>query len=266
MGIINIIVLIKQVPDPKAYVGLKEDGTLDREKAAAVINPYDKNALEAALGLKQHLDARITVISMGPPMAEDALRNALAMGADDAYLLSDRKLGGSDTLATAYALSCAVRKVGKYDLVLCGMEASDGNTAQVGPEIAERLGIAQLTWVEKFDLDGDTVIASRMLEGGREQVRVKLPALLTITNTANVPRYPTFGGILKSEQKSVTLWSASDVEVEDAKVGLSGSPTKIRKIDRAVSQRSKFMPEGCSVEETLENLLKRLHEDGVQLG
>src|SRR5271157_13168 len=265
MVALNIIVLIKQVPDPNAFVGLKEDGTLDREKAAAVINPYDKNALEAALLLKQQQDAWITVISMGPPNAENALRNALAMGADDAYLLSDRKLGGCDTLATAYALSCAVRKVGNYDLILCGMEATDGNTAQVGPEIAERLGISQLTWVDQFTLDGDYVNARRMLEGGHEQVRAKLPVLLTITNTANTPRYPTFGGILKAEKQTVTPWTADDAEIDETKVGLVGSPTKIRKIDRAVSSRSKYTPEGCSVAETLDNLLIKLQDDGVQL-
>ena len=137
-------------------------------------------------------------------------------------------------------------------------EATDGNTAQVGPEIAERLGISQLTYIERFGIDEDSVEASRMLEGGREKVRVKLPALLTITNTANEPRYPTFGGILKATKQTVTAWGVSDVDIDENKVGLGGSPTKIRKIDRAVSQRSKYMVEGCSCGDSLDILLTKL--------
>lgn len=262
----HVIVLLKQVPDPKGYVRIKEDGTLDREKARSIINPYDKNALEAALEIKGKYNAKITAISMGPLKAEDALREALAMGADEAVLLSDKKLAGSDTLATSYALSKVIEKLEQHDLILCGMEATDGNTGQVGPEIAERLEIPQLTYVEKFEIKGDFVEARRMLEGGYERLKVKLPALLTITNTANEPRNTTFSGVMKAVKKYIQIWSASDIEVDENKVGLMGSPTKIKKMKKTVSHRNKYIVKGESVDAALDNLLGRLKEDGVVLG
>ncbi|MFQ6116184.1 MAG: electron transfer flavoprotein subunit beta/FixA family protein, partial [bacterium] len=220
----------------------------------------------AALKIKEKYDAKITVISMGPPKAEDALREALAMGADEGILFSDRKLAGSDTLATSYALSCAIRKIGCYNLILCGMEATDGNTGQVGPGVAERLGIPQLTYIEDFEIKGNYIEAKRMLEGGYERVRVKHPALLTITNTANEPRNTTFAGIIKATKQSLTTWSASDIKVDESKIGLSGSPTKIKKIEKAVSQRRKYIVEGETIDEVLDNLLKKLEEEGINLG
>jgi len=262
----NIVVLLKQVPDPKGYVRIKEDGTLDRETAKSIINPYDKNALEAALEIKEKYNAKITVISMGPPKAEEALREALAMGADEAILLSDKKLAGSDTLATSYALSRAIKKLGSYDLILCGMEATDGNTGQVGPEVAERLGIPQLTYVEKFEIEGDFIEAKRMLEGGYERLKVKLPALLTITNTANEPRNTTFSGVIKAVNKYISAWSASDVDIDENKVGLMGSPTKIKKIEKTVSHRNKYIIKGETVGAVVDNLLNKLKEDGISLG
>jgi electron transfer flavoprotein beta subunit len=262
---VNVIVLLKQVPDPKGYVRIKEDGTLDREKSKSIINPYDKNALEAALELKSKHNAKITVVSMGPLKAEDALREALAMGADEAVLISDKKLAGSDTLATSYALSRAIRKLGGYNLILCGMEATDGNTGQVGPEIAERLGIPQLTFVEKFEIKGEFVEARRMLEGGYERLKVKLPAILTITNTANEPRNTTFSGITKAVNQPMLIWSTSDIEADESKIGLMGSPTKIKKIEKTVSHRNKYIVKGESVDAIVDKLLDKLKEDGVSL-
>lgn len=262
----RVLVLLKQVPDPKGYVRIKEDGTLDRERARSIINPYDKNALEAALQLKGEHNTKITVLSMGPLKAEDALREALAMGANEAVLLSDRKLAGSDTLATSYALSRAIRKLGPCDLILCGMEATDGNTGQVGPEIAERLGIPQLTYVEKFEIKGDFVEARRMLEGGYERLKVRLPALLTITNTANEPRNTTFSGVIKAVKKNLVVWSTSEIEVDENKIGLRGSPTKIRKLAKTVSHRNRYIVKGETVDAVLDNFLNRLKEDGVNLG
>ena len=261
----DIVVLLKQVPDPKGFVRIKKDGTIDRENAKSIINPYDKNALEAALEIKEKHRAKITVISMGPSKADDALREALAMGADEAILLSDRSLAGSDTLASSYALSMAVRKIGSYDLILCGMEASDGNTAQVGPEIAECLKIPQLTYIEKFDINGDFVEARRMLEGGYESLRVRLPALLTITNTANVPRDTRFSGIMEAVKKNVPTWSASYIEADLSKLGLAGSPTKIKKIERSVSKRNRCVLKGETAN-VVDNLLTKLREDGINLG
>ncbi len=262
---VNIIVLIKQVPDPKAHVSIKEDGTLDRERAKAVINPYDRYAIEAALKVKEKLGAKVIALSMGPPKAEDALREALAMGVDEAILLSDRRLAGSDTLATSYALSRAIRKIGHYDLILCGMETVDGNTGQVGPEIAEHLGIPQITYVENFEIRDGFVRAKRLIEGGYEILRSKLPVLLTITNTGEEPRCATFLGVVKAVKKDIVVCSIDDIGVEEDSVGLKGSPTKVKKIERAVLCRSKYIVKGGSVEEIVDNLLKKLEEDGIDL-
>ena len=263
---LHIIVLIKQVPDPHGFVGIKPDGTLDREKGRAIINPYDKNALEAALRVKEHTGAKITVLSMGPPKAEDTLREALALGADDAILLSDRKFAGSDTLATSFALSGAIKQLGMYHLVLCGMEATDGNTGQVGPGVAERLDIPQLTYVEDFEIHGTYLEAKRMIEGGHEIVQVNFPALLTITNTANTPRDTVFRDILRAIKHDLITWSASYINMDPAKIGLGGSPTKLKKIEKVVSPRKKYMVEGETFDEVLDNLLKRLDEENITPG
>lgn len=261
----NLIVLLKQVPDPKGYVSIKEDGTLDREKARSIINPYDKNALEAAIEIKDRCNAKIIAISMGPPKAEDALREALAMGADEAVLLSDIKLAGSDTLATSYALSKAIEKLEPYNLILSGMETTDGNTGQVGPEVAERLGIPQLTYIKRFEIKGDFIEAERLLEGGYERLKTELPALLTITNTANEPRNTTFSGILKAVKKRVNVWSANDIGADEIKVGLTGSPTKIKNVEKTISKRNKYMIKGENLESMLDDLLNKFKEDHLSL-
>jgi electron transfer flavoprotein beta subunit len=261
----NIVVFLKQVPDPKGFIRIKKDGTIDRENSKSIINPYDKNALEAALQVRERYGAKITVITMGPAKASDALREALALGADEAILLSDRCLAGSDTLASSYALSMAVRKLESYDLILCGMEASDGNTAQVGPEIAERLGIPQLTYVDKFEVIGDFVEARRMIEGGYERLRVRLPALLTVTNTANVPRDTRFSGIIGAMKKDVSTWSASYIEANMSKLGWTGSPTKIKKIERSVTKRDRWLIKNETAD-AVDTLMNKLKEDGVELG
>lgn len=261
----NIIVLMKQVPDPKGHVRIKEDGTLDREKARSIINPYDRNALEAALKIKEEFDAKITGISMGPPQAEDALREAIALGADEGILLSDRNLAGSDTLATSYALSRAIRNLGDFDLILCGMEATDGNTGQVGPEVAEHLSIPQATFVTAFETEDDFVEVCRMVEGGFERLRIKLPALLTITNTANEPRNTSFSGIIKAMKKDVLKWSASDIRADRGKIGFKNSPTTLKKIEKMRLQRNKYMAKGDTADAALNDLLRKLKEDGIYL-
>lgn len=260
---LNIIVLIKQVPDPREYVRVREDGTLDRERARAVINDCDKNALEAALQLKEKLNSRVVAVSMGPLKAEDALREALAMGVDEAILISDRRLRGSDTLATSYVLYRAIEKLGAYDLILCGAESSDGGTAQVGPELAEFLGIPQATFVEELEVKGNCVELKRRVEGGYERLRVVMPALLTVLKNANNPRVTTFSGILKAVKKPIVTWSLDDIGVEADKVGLAGSPTKIMKVEKVSLQRRRVLIEGETVEEIVDNLLRKLREDRV---
>jgi electron transfer flavoprotein beta subunit len=202
---------------------------------------------------------------MGPPKAEDALREALAIGADDAILISDRKLAGSDTLATSYVLEKAVRRIKDFDLVLCGMETSDGGTGQVGPEVAEFLGIPQVSYVENVEIDKGYAKVKRLTEGGYEMLQVKLPALLTITNTSNQPRSTSFAGIVQSMKKSVSVLSVSDLELDPKRIGLSGSPTKLMKIEKRVSSRKRLRIEKKSPESAVDELLEQLQEDGVCL-
>jgi len=226
----KIIVTIKQVPDTHEVRLDKRTGTLIREGVPSIINPEDKNALEEALKLKESMGAKITVISMGPPQAEEALREALAMGVDEAILLSDRAFAGADTWATATTLGIAIRKIGEYDLILAGRQAIDGDTAQVGPQLAEYLNIPQVTYVREFRIEDDTVIAKRSLEDGYEEIKAPLPALLTITKEANKPRYPTAGGIISAyREREVITWGAEDIGADPEKVGLKGSPTQVKR-------------------------------------
>ena len=187
----DCVVLAKQVPDTKNITGeaMREDGTVNRAALPAVFNPEDLNALEAALEIRERYGGTVTVITMGPPSACELLRESLYRGADDVILLTDRRFAAADTLATSYALSCAIRKLGRYDLILCGRQAIDGDTAQVGPQTAEKLGINQVTYVESVNsIDGDRIELERSIDGGVEVVRGKLPILLTVTETANEPR------------------------------------------------------------------------------
>jgi len=262
---VDIIVLIKQVPDPKEYVRIKEDGTLDREKARSIINPCDRSALEAAIVAKEKYGAKIITISMGPPNAEDALREALAMGTDEAILISDRKLRGSDTLATSYVLHKAISKLRRYDLILCGVETTDGGTGQVGPEVAEYLGIPQITCVEEFKIEGDSVEAKRTLEGKCERLKVRLPTLLTISSVAYLPRNTTFSGIMKAVKGQVQTWSTAFIEADENKVGSAGSPTKIMKVEKVTFHRRRYTIEGANVEAVIANLLYKLEENGISL-
>lgn len=226
----NIIVTIKQVPDTNNITIDPETGTLNREGVPAIINPEDKNAIESALALKDIHGGKVICLTMGPPQAEKALREALAMGVDEAILLSDRSFAGADTLATAYALSCAVRKVKDYDLILGGRQAIDGDTAQTGPQLSEFLKIPQVTYVRDIKVEGKTVVAKSVFGSVSRMVEAKMPALLTITKEANAPRYPTIRGIATAyREKKITVWTAADVEAKPMKIGLSGSPTQVRK-------------------------------------
>lgn len=256
----NLVVLIKQVPDPEKNAGMKEDGTLNREESKNIVNPYDMNALEEALKLKDQYGGKVTLISMGPPKAEQALREALVCGADEAILVSDRKLGASDTLATAYALSYAIKKLGDYDIVFCGMQAIDGDTAQVGPQVAERLGIPQITYAEKVELEENTLVVKRVVEGGYEIVKSSYPALITVTNTANEPRLGNLVNIKKATKKEIPTWDAAYIEVDETKVGREGSPTKVRKIEKPEQKGQGIMFEG-KLEEIVPRFMEQIKKD-----
>jgi len=224
----NIVVCLKQVPDTTEVRIDPKTGTLIREGVPSIINPDDKNALEEALVLKEQYGAKITLISMGPPQAEKALREALAMGADEAVLITDRAFAGADTLATSRALAAAIEKI-PYDIVFAGRQAIDGDTAQVGPEIAEHLNLPQITYVEKVKVEGEELKVRRSLEDGYETIRVKMPVLLTAIKELNQPRYMNVKYIYEAFNKEIKIWNANDIDVDKSLLGLAGSPTKVRK-------------------------------------
>ncbi len=226
----KIIVTIKQVPDTNEVRLDPRTGTLIREGVPSIINPEDKNAIEAALTLREQKGGEVVVISMGPPQADDALREALAMGVDRAILLTDRAFAGADTWATATTLAMAVKKIGDYDLVLSGRQAIDGDTAQVGPQMAEFLDVPQVTYVRDFQVEDGRVRVTRAMEDGHEVLEAPLPALLTITKEANKPRYPTAPGIFRAyREQTVEHWGVAEIGADPEMVGLKGSPTQVKR-------------------------------------
>lgn len=228
----NIAVCVKQVPDTTEVKINPETGTLIRTGVPSIINPYDHFALESALNLKKHHQGfSVTVISMGPPQAKSVVQLGLALGADSGVLLSDRAFAGSDTWATSYALSQAIKKVGKVDMIFCGMQAIDGDTAQVGPGIAQQLRIPQITFCEKVDLDGKKIIARRHIDGGHEIIEAKPPVLFTMIMPKDYAMpYPSFTDVYNSTKKPFSVWSAEDVGAKKELLGLKGSPTQVNKI------------------------------------
>jgi electron transfer flavoprotein beta subunit len=214
----NCVVLVKQVPDTKRITGkaMNDDGTVNRSALPAIFNPEDLNALELALQIKERFGGKITVITMGPPAAGAILRDSLFRGADDAILITDPKCAASDTLATSYILSCAVKKI-DYDIVLCGRQAIDGDTAQVGPQLAEKLGIPQITYVEELtELDGETITARRNIGAGWQQVKTALPALLTVTGDANEPRVAVAKKMMKYKNAHTPIEVEQKIKTENA--------------------------------------------------
>ena len=233
----EILVCVKQVPDTAEVKIDPEKHTVIRAGVPNIFNPFDQNALEAALQLKDSQEGvRVTLLSMGPNQAEEVLREGLAMGADDAYLLTDRKLGGSDTLATGYALAQAVKKVAElqgveqFDIILCGKQAIDGDTAQVGPQIATALGIPQITYAAEITVNGSTVRVKQQNEEGYIVTEADFPVLITAVKELNEPRFPTIRGTMKANRREIPHLSAEDIKVDETKIGLKGSPTVVRKI------------------------------------
>lgn len=262
MAIKNIVVLIKQVPNTNEIKIDPQTGTLIRQGIPSIMNPDDKHALEEGLEVKAATGATVTVITMGPPQAEAILLEALGMGADKAVLISDRAFAGADTLATSYTLKSAIEKLGDYDLILAGREAIDGDTAQVGPQIAEQLGIPQVTYVKKVDINGDTLKIQRAIEDGYFEIEVKTPVLLTAIKDLNKPRYPHVGMLFDAFQrdgKELITWGASDLNVEPERLGLKGSPTQVFKSFSPTIKRAGELLEG-SPKEVSSQLKARLKE------
>ncbi|MGL4990620.1 MAG: electron transfer flavoprotein subunit beta [Sarcina sp.] len=254
----NIVVCLKQVPDTTAVKIDPVKGTLIRDGVPSIINPEDKHALEAALCLKDNCGAKVTVLSMGPPQAKDALREALCMGADDAILITDRAFAGADTLATSKALAGALKKI-EYDIVFAGRQAIDGDTAQVGPEIAEHLDIPQVTYVQGVTVEEDGLLINRALEDGYELIKVDGKVLLTAIKELNNPRYMNVKHIFGTVNKEVTVWTADDIDVDKAELGLKGSPTKVKK---SMTKEAKGKGElvNKSADEAVSYVLSKLKE------
>lgn len=279
---LKIVVLAKQVPDTR-NVGkdaMKEDGTVNRAALPAIFNPEDLNALEQALQLKDNNPGTtITLLTMGPPRAADIIREGLYRGADGGVLLTDRAFAGADTLATSYALSCAVKKIGDADIIISGRQAIDGDTAQVGPQVAEKLGIPQVTYAEKIvSVEGDEIVIVRRLEHGTETVKAKLPLLVTVNGSADECR-PRNTKMLQrnkyaktpSEKAALTdtslyekraylnlgEWSAADVEADLSQTGLAGSPTKVKQVENVVFQ-AKESKRLTTADEEIDELMKEL--------
>lgn len=226
----RIIVCVKQVPDTTEVRIDPKTNTLIRQGVPSIVNPYDKYALEAALTLREQAGGTVTVLSMGPQQALSALRECLAMGADEAILLSDRFFGGADTLATSHTLAAAIRKIGDYDIIFCGMQAIDGDTAQVGPEIAEHLGIAQATYAMNITYAQNKLLIEQQTDEGSQLLEAGLPVLITTTKALKTPRYMTVAGIMQAFSRDIPVWGADRLEVDREMLGLKGSPTQVRRI------------------------------------
>ena len=227
----NIIVCIKQVPDTTDVKIDPKTNTLIREGVASIINPFDTYAIEESVRLKEKFGGKITILSMGPPQASEALREAISLGADEGMLLSDRAFAGSDTLATSYILAKGIEKIGNFDIILCGKQASDGDTAQVGPGISTHLDIPQVTYVKKIEeIKDNNATVERMIEEGFEIIEVPLPCLMTVVKEINEPRLPSLKGKMKAKKAEITTWTSQDLDVNSSRIGLDGSPTKVVKI------------------------------------
>ena len=255
----KIVVCIKQVPDTMDVRIDPVTNTLMRDGVPSILNPFDEFAIEEGLQIREKCGGTVTAITMGPPQADDVLRIALAMGVDDVVLLSDKAFAGSDTLATSYTLSKGIKKIVGVDLVITGKQAIDGDTAQVGPGIAARLGFTQLTYVSKvenIDTNRKKIIVERLLDGGREHTEADLPALLTVVKDINVPRQPSILKMKKARRAEIPVWGAKEIEADEAKIGQSGSPTWVERI---------FSPEQKSGGEVLQGEAEELAGRIVEL-
>jgi len=260
----NIIVCAKQVPDTLEVNVDKETNTLIREGVDSVINPFDLNAIEEGLRLKERYGGSVTALSMGPPQAAEMLRETISLGVDHAVMLSDIAFAGADTLATAYTLAQAVRKIGPFDLILCGRQAVDGDTAHVGPELAEKLGIPHVSCVIKIgEVYDQELIIERMTDDGTERIKVLLPCLITVPRGINKPRFPTLKGKLTATRVDLDVWSAQDIGADPNKIGLDGSPTRVVRISTPEHDRGGEILEGTA-EEQVAALLTKL-QDAVVL-
>lgn len=259
----KIVVCIKQVPDTKGGVQFNPDGTLNRGAMLTIMNPDDKAGLEAALRIKDEIGAEVTALTMGLPKAEEVLREAMAMGADNGILVTDRVLGGADTWATSTTIAGALRNI-DYDLIITGRQAIDGDTAQVGPQIAEHLGIPVISYAQDIKVDGEYVTVKRQFDDRYHMLKAKMPCAITALSELNEPRYMTPGGIFDAYKKGITVWGRADLkDVDDSDIGLNGSPTKIAKASDKVRKGAGETVAPDSPKEAVDYIMEKLAEKHV---
>ncbi len=262
----NILVCVKQVPDTAQVKLDPKTNRLQRAGVDNIMNPFDTHAVEAALLLREAKGGKVTVLSMGPPQAEAVLRECISLGVDEVCLLSDRAFGGADTLATAYTLAAGIRHLGEFDLILCGKQAIDGDTAQVGPQIAEMMNIPQITGIVELDIDNDKVTAVREHEDGYETVIASLPLLVTTTKSLNVPRYPSLKGIITAGKMEITVLSAADLTVDPERLGIKGSPTQVRRVYTPNVRKQGHIITADNAKDAVTELLADLKAAGFKRG
>jgi electron transfer flavoprotein beta subunit len=259
----KILVCAKQVPNTKNVTTDPVTGRINREGVESILNPDDANALEAALQIKDQdpENTTVTVISMGPDQAKEMLIECMAMGADDAILLSDRKFGGSDTWATSNVIAAGMAQVGDFDLILGGRQAIDGDTAQVGPQIAEKLGIPQVTYAQKIDVDGRKLTVQRQLEDGYETIEIEMPCMITCVKELNEPRYMNVGRIYDAydQPERITVWGFDDIDIAEDETGLKPSPTNVFTSFAPAPKGAGKILEGTD-KEVVDQLIKELAE------
>ena len=254
----KIIVCVKQVPDAKDVRLDPETNTLAREGVQSIMNPYDQHAVEEAVRLKESLGGTVTVLSIGPPQAEEVLRQAISCGADNGVLISDRAFAGADTWATSYTLAKAVQKIGEFDLILCGKQAIDGDTAQVGPGLAIQLEIPFLTCIQKVrEANDKELVMERMMDDGYDVVAVEYPVLVTVVKDLNEPRVPSLKGKMKSKKAVIQVLSAEDVGADAACIGLAGSPTQVVDVFPPPPRGERAILTG-TIDEQVEQLVEKL--------
>lgn len=260
----NLVVLVKQVPETTDISIDRKTNTLIREGVSSIVNPFDMYAVEQALRIRDKYGGKVTCISMGPPQAETALRETLALGADEAVLLSDKAFAGADTFATSYTLARAILKLGEFDLVICGKQAIDGDTAQVGPAVAEHLDIPHVTYVSRVEeVSNRHINVRRMTEEGYDLISSSLPALITVVKEIGEPRMPSIKGTLRARKASIAIWTAKDIEADEGMLGLSGSPTQVVRIFSPEARPGGEIIEGDSAGEKARNLIARLKTSHV---
>ena len=263
----NIVIPIKQVPETGNVKMDEETGTMKRDGVESIVNPLDLYAIEVGINLKEKYGGKVTVISMGPSSADKALKEAISMGCDDGILLSGKEFAGSDTWATSYALSSAIKEIDDFDLVLAGERATDGDTGQVGPGIASFLDIPLATYTSDIvDFKEDSIIVERMVEEGYEKLKLPLPCLLTVVKEISFPRLPTLRGKQKARKVDIPVWNSDNIDMDEAKLGLGGSPTRVVNIDRPKVTRGGRKVDARDddkVEKAIEELFKYMKENEI---